>query len=66
MSDFDGMGEAVAEMVGNSGGEYLGLGFESSEGAGINDARPIALEYVTIAMVRLRIAATPALGGGKT
>src|ERR1035438_10922229 len=45
---FDGVGEAVAEMVGQARSEDLGLSFQAAEGAGMNHAVAVALERVTV------------------
>ena len=42
-SDFDGVGEAGAEMIAGAIEENLGLIFEAAEGAGMNDAIAVAL-----------------------
>ena len=58
LRDFDGVGEAVAEMIGIAAGEDLGLGFQAAEGAGVDDAVAVALEVVAVRMRRLGITAS--------
>jgi hypothetical protein len=55
LSDFNGVGETVAEMVGETRAEDLGLAFHPAEGAGVHDAIAIALEFGTVRMGRFRI-----------
>ena len=50
LRDFEGVGEAVAEVVGVAAGEDLRLGFEAAEGAGVDDAVAIALKVVAVGM----------------
>ena len=58
---FDGMGQAIAEMVGETAGENLGLGLEPAKGAGVNDAVPVALEIVAIGVLGFRNSASAGL-----
>ena len=44
LGDFDGVGEAGAEVVGGSGGEDLCLAGEAAEGSGLDDAFAVALK----------------------
>ena len=44
LRDLDGVGQAVAEVVGVAAGEDLGLVFEPAEGTRVNDAVTIALK----------------------
>ena len=44
LRDFDGVGEAGAEVVGGAGGEDLGLAGETAEGPCLDDALAVALE----------------------
>lgn len=44
LGDFEGVGEAGAEMVVVGGGEDLGLVFESAESGGLDDALAVAVE----------------------
>ncbi len=53
----DGVSEAVAEVVGITAGENLGLGFETAKGACVDDAVAVALEIVTVGVGRLGEAA---------
>jgi hypothetical protein len=48
LGDFQGVGEAVAEVVGVAAGEDLRLGFQTAEGAGVDDAVTIALKVVAV------------------
>ena len=57
LRDFDGVGQAVAKMIGVAAGENLGLGFEAAEGARMDDAVAVALEVVAVGMWRLGVAA---------
>ncbi len=50
LRDFEGVGEAVAEVVGVAAGEDLRLGFQAAESAGVNDAVAVALEIVAVGM----------------
>ena len=43
LRDFDRVGQAVAEVIGVAAGENLGLGFQTAEGAGMNDAIAVTL-----------------------
>ncbi len=61
LSDFDGMGQAVAEMVAKAGREDLGFGFQAAESAGMDDAVAVALEGVAVRMGGFRIAPPSAL-----
>ncbi len=61
LGNLDGVGEAVAEMVGKAGREDLRLGFQPAESAGMNDAVAIALEGVAVGMIGFRIAASQAV-----
>src|ERR1700755_1867563 len=58
---FDGVGQAIAEVVGIAASEYLGFGFETAEGAGVDDAVAIALKVVAIGMPGLRETASAGL-----
>ena len=58
LRDFDGVGEAVAEVVGVAAGEDLRLGFQPAKGAGMNDAIAVALKVVAVGMRRSREAAS--------
>ena len=55
---FERVREAIAEMIGVTNGEDLGLRFEAAECARMDDAVAIASVVVAIAMRRLRPAAT--------
>src|SRR5579859_1951220 len=55
LRDLDGVGQAVAEMVGESGREHLGFGFKTAEGARVDDAVAVALERVAVRVLRFRI-----------
>ena len=58
LRDFEGVGEAVAEVVGVAAGEDLRLGFEAAEGAGVNDAVAVTLKVVAVGVLGLREAAS--------
>jgi hypothetical protein len=61
LRDLDGVGEAVAEMVGVAAGKNLSLGFETAKGAGVDDAVAVTLKIVAVRMGRLRDAASAGL-----
>jgi hypothetical protein len=50
LRDFDGMGETVPEVVGVAACEDLGLRFQPSEGAGVDDAVAVTLKVVAVEM----------------
>ena len=58
MRYFERVRQPVAEVVGIATGEDLGLGFETAEGAGVNDAVAVTLEVVAVGMLRLGEAAS--------
>src|SRR5438270_3084368 len=60
------MGQPVAEMIGNAGGENLRLVFEPAKCARMNDAVTVALKFVAVRMRKLRIPASPAERHGET
>src|ERR1700722_19749919 len=60
LRNFDGVGQPVAEMVGDSGWKNLHFILQPAEGAGVDDAIAIALEFVTVGMRKLGIAAAAA------
>jgi hypothetical protein len=55
---FDGVREAVAEVIGVTAGEDLSLVFEAAKSAGMNDAVAVALKVVAVGMRRFRDAAS--------
>ena len=57
LRDFEGVGEAIAEMVGIARGEDLRFGFEAAESARMDDAVAVTRVIVAIGMLRLREAA---------
>ena len=59
LRDFDGVGQAVAEMVGKAGREDLRLGFQAAECPGVNDTVAIALEGVAVRMIGFRGSGVP-------
>ena len=61
LRDFDGVRQAVAEVVGIAAGENLGLRFQAAEGAGVDDAVAIALKVVAVGMRRLGMPASAGL-----
>jgi hypothetical protein len=52
------MREAVAEVVGKAPSEDLGLVFQPTKSASVDDAIAVALVHVTVGMVRLRMASS--------
>ena len=60
LRDLDGVRQAIAEMIGDAGGEDLRLVFESAKGAGMHDSIAVALEFVPVGMREFRI--SPASG----
>ena len=61
LSDFNGVGEAIAEVVGITAGEDLGLGFQPAKCAGMDDAVAIALKIIAVRMRGLGITASAGL-----
>src|ERR1039458_5145998 len=57
---FDGVGEAVPEMVGKAGSEDLGLRLQAAEGAGMNHAVAVALEGVAVRVFGFGVSPPPA------
>ncbi len=57
LRDFQRMRQAIAEVVGESCGEDLGLGFQAPERARVDDAVAVARVVVTVGMRRFRKAA---------
>src|SRR6516165_3202724 len=53
LCDFDGVGEAVAEVIGVAASEDLSLVFEAAEGARVDDAVTVALKGVAVRVRRL-------------
>src|SRR6202041_1800853 len=53
LRDFERVSGAVAEMVGITASEDLGFCFETAEGAGVDDAVPVALKLVAVGVRRL-------------
>jgi len=62
LGDLEGVGEAIAEMVGDGGREDLGLIFEATKGAGVDDTVPVALKVVAVGVGEFRVATAPASG----
>jgi|ERR1044071_506749 hypothetical protein len=60
--DFNGVGEAGAQMISGAVEKYLGFVFETTEGAGMNDAIAIALVFSAKLGWRLRVIATSGIG----
>ena len=60
LRDLNGVGQAIAEMVGEAGSEDLSLVFEAAESPGINDTVAVALKRIAIFVFRFGIA--PAAG----
>jgi len=48
LRDFDGVGEAVAKVIRVTARKDLGLRFEASEGASVDDAVAVALKVVAV------------------
>src|SRR5258708_24590855 len=65
LRNLDGVGQAVAKMVGNARWKNLRLIFQSAEGVGVNDAIAIALKFVAVRMRQLRIPAAETAGDRK-
>jgi hypothetical protein len=63
LTDFDGMGEAVAEVVRKARRENLSLILEAAEGAGVHEAVTVALELGAVGVRGLRIASQTTLAG---
>ena len=61
LRDLNGVGQAIAEVVGVAAGEDLGLGFEAAKSAGMDDAVAVALKVVAVGMLRLGITASAGL-----
>ncbi len=61
LRNFDGMRQAVAEMVGIAAGEDLRLSFETAKSARVDNAVAIALKIVAVRMRRLGMAASARL-----
>ena len=61
LCDLDGVGQAIAEVVGKAAGKDLCFGFEPAKGAGMNDAVTVTLEIVAIGMLGLRNSASAGL-----
>src|ERR1700679_3669376 len=57
LRDFEGVREAITEMIGVARGEDLRLGFEAAESAGVDDAVAVAGVIVAIGVLRVRGAA---------
>src|SRR5450432_1575971 len=58
---FNGVGQTIAEVVGEAAGKNLRLGFEAAKRASVNDAVPVALEIVAIGMLGFRNSASAGL-----
>ena len=63
LRDFEGVGETVAKVVGVAAGEDLSLGFETAEGAGMDDAVAVALKVVAVGVGRFGEAASAGVLG---
>ena len=57
-ADLDGVGQAIAEVVGVTAGEDLGFGFKTAKSPGVDHAITVALKVVAVGMRRLRNAAS--------
>jgi hypothetical protein len=60
LRNFDGVSQAIPEMVRDTTGENLGFVLQTSEGSRVNDAVAIALELVSIGVRQFRVAAAVA------
>ena len=58
MRDFDGVGQAIAKMIGVAAREDLSLRFQTSEGAGMDHSVAVALKIVAVGMGRFGMAAS--------
>ena len=65
LRDLDGVGQAIAEMIGKPGSENLGFGLEAAESARMDDAVAIALKGVAVGMIGFGIAAAQTLRNGE-
>src|SRR5260370_8863936 len=52
---FQSVGQTIPEVVGETRGEYLRLGFQAAECTGMNDAVAISRVFTAVRMCRLRI-----------
>src|SRR5215469_12945960 len=50
LSDFKGVGEAVAKVIGKAGGKDLGFGLKAAKGAGMHDAVAVASVFTAVAV----------------
>jgi hypothetical protein len=66
LRDFNGMSQAIAEMIGVAAGENLGFVLQAAKSAGMHHAVAIPLEIVTIRMPRLSIPPSAAVRGAKS
>jgi hypothetical protein len=62
----DGVGQPVAEMVGEAGSENLGLVFEAAERPRVDHAIAVTLEFTAVGMRRLGISPASAAIGWKS
>jgi hypothetical protein len=60
LRDLNGVGEAVAEMIGETWSEDLGFGLQAAERAGMNYAVAVALESVTVRVSGFGVSPPPA------
>jgi len=58
LRDFDGVGQAIAEVVGVAARENLGLRFQAAESPGVDDTVAVALKVVAVGMRRFGMAAS--------
>ena len=59
MGNLDGVGEAIAEMIGKPFTEDLGFIFQAAKGAGVDNAIAVALKLVAIRVRWLRVTPAP-------
>jgi hypothetical protein len=60
LGDFDGMGQAIAEMIGQAGSEDLGLSLKPAEGTGMNYAVAVALKSIAVRVFGFGVSPPPA------
>jgi len=61
LRDLDGMGQAIAKVVGVTAGEDLSFSLEAAKRPGVDDAIAVTLKIVAVGMLRLGITASAGL-----